>query len=180
MSPHLPDNVDPWRFADLEKHFSGQLPLDSFPRLRPSLADSAGMVDYVLEFRRGEQRRAYIQGAVKAELQIVCQRCLKPMPHPLDLRFEMVVVAGPEEADQLPAELDALLVEEEVMSPREVIEDEMILALPLVAMHRLEECSVQPEEMSSGVEPVIENKDSDKENPFAALAKLKTDLKQTD
>ena len=138
------------------------------------------MVDYVLEFRRGGQRRAYVRGTVKAELRIVCQRCLKPMHYPLDLNFEMVVVAGPEEADQLPEELDVLLVEGDVAYPKEVIEDEMILALPLVAMHGREECSAHPDERPSGVEPVIENKGSDKESPFAVLAKLKTDLKQTD
>ena len=49
------------------------------------------------------------------------------------------------------------------------ITDEVIINLPLVALHEVEDCSVNPNEMSFGeIEPADEQP-----NPFAALSELK-------
>lgn len=177
MSPHLPESVDPWRSADLQRCFSGQLALDIFPRLGASLAGAEGVVDYSLAFKRRGRRRATINGSLSAQLMIVCQRCMNPMQYPLDVSFELVVADGPEEARLLADELELLVVEDDSVSPLDIIEDELLLALPFVSMHRPEECSIQPENMVIGDEIAPEQEDSERENPFAVLAQLKSDLK---
>jgi uncharacterized protein len=179
MSPRLPEFVDPWRSADLQKCFSGQLALSVFPRLGSSLTRSKGMVQYSIEFKRVTRRRIAISGMLVSQLNIECQRCMGSMEYPLDVSFELIVTAGPEEAKLLPDDVDSLVVfEEEGVNPLEILEDELILALPLVAMHELEACEVEPEVIAVGDETVVEPKDSEKESPFAVLAQLKSNLKQ--
>ena len=181
MSPRLPESVDPWRSADLQKRFSGQLTPSMFPRLNASLADSKGSVDYLLAFSRRTRRRVIISGTLSAQLTIECQRCMSPMQYPLNTSFELIVTAGYEEAKLLPDDVDSLVVEEdESVSPLDILEDELILALPLVAMHKLDECGVGSDDMAVGDEIVPEAEDSGDENPFAVLAQLKSNSKQTD
>lgn len=178
MSPRLPKSVDPWRSADLQKRFSGQLSLSIFPRLGSSLTSAKGMVHYSLEFKRVTRRRIAISGTLTSQLNIECQRCMGPMECPLDVSFELIVTAGPKEASLLPDDVDSLVVfEDEGVSPLGILEDELILALPLVAMHKLDECEVEPEAMAVGDEIVVEPKDSEEESPFAVLAQLKSNLK---
>ncbi len=178
MSPRLPESVDPWRSADLQKCFTGQLELSLFPRLASSLTGSEGTVCYSLAFRRVTRRRIAISGTLNTQLSVECQRCMGPMDYPLDVSFELVVTAGPEEAKLLPDEVDSLVVfEEEGVSPLAILEDELILALPLVAMHRLEACNTGPEAMAVGDEIVIEDEDTKEESPFAVLAQLKRNSK---
>ena len=180
MSPHLPESVDPWRSADLQRCFSGQLTLDMFPRLGRGLTSSNGVVDYSLKFSNGARRRATINGTLSARLMIECQRCMKPMQYPLEVTFKLVVTAGAEEAKKLPDEVDSLVVEDERINLLEIIEDEMILALPFVAMHRADECGVRPDDLAIDDEIVPEQEDSEEKNPFAVLAQLKSNSKQTD
>ena len=180
MSPRLPESVDPWRSADLQKRFSGQLALSMFPRLASSLTSSKGVVDYSLEFKRITRRRVAISGTLRSQLSIECQRCMGPMQYPLDVSFELVVTGGLEEAKLLAESVDSLVVvEDEGVSPLDILEDELILVLPLVAMHSEDECEVKPEEMAVGDEIVVEEEASEEESPFAVLAQLKSDLKQT-
>jgi len=178
MSPRLPESVDPWRSADLQKCFTGRLVLSQFPRLASSLTSAEGTVCYSLQFKRVTRRRIAISGTLTSQVSIECQRCMEDMDYPLDVSFELIVTAGPEEAKLLPDEVDSLVVfEEEGVNPLEILEDELILALPLVARHRLEECNVGPEKMVVGDEIVVETEGVEEESPFAVLAQLKRNSK---
>jgi uncharacterized protein len=174
MSPRLPESVDPWRSANLQKRFSGQIPLIKFPRLESSLTSSEETVEYSLEFKRVMRRRVAISGTLSTRLNIECQRCMSPMQFPLVVEFELIVTAGPEEAKLLPDGVDSLVVlEDENVNPLEILEDELILALPLVAMHDLDACKAKPKIEAINDEIVFEEEEPEKENPFAILAQLK-------
>lgn len=173
MSKRFPDQLDPWHCADLGKEFSGQLPLDSLSRLSACLLKPSGVVDFELIFSRDPQRRAVLSGWLKTALSLECQRCLEEVVLPIEIRLSQVFVRGLDEAGLLPESLDPCLVEEEQVSFTDLIEDELLLALPQVAMHDSGICtaplSATPDEMP------IESSEQERENPFAVLAELKRD-----
>jgi uncharacterized protein len=171
MSQHLPDHFDPWRFTDLGKRIGGVYPLASLPRLRECLLDTAGEVAFDLEFFHDEQHRACVRGTVEATLVVECQRCLDAMSLSVQSNLSLAFVEGIDEAGMLPETLDPVLVENGQISLVDLIEDELLLALPQVVMHPMGECTSQIDEQPpSGDESV-------RENPFAVLADLKRDDK---
>ncbi|MCU7936328.1 MAG: DUF177 domain-containing protein [Candidatus Thiodiazotropha sp. (ex Dulcina madagascariensis)] len=175
MSKRFPDRLDPWRFADLGKEFGGELSLDVFPRLSACLLRPAGRVSFELIFGhdrdRDGQRRAVLNGWIRADLPLQCQRCLEEVVYPVDARLSVAFVRGPEEAEQLEESLDPCLVDGDQVVFRDLIEDELLLALPQVAMHDSGVCSASLEPAAD--EATIEDSEQRRDNPFAVLTELK-------
>ena len=173
MSTRFPDRLDPWRFADLGKEISGELPLEAFSRLSACLLKPAGNVSFKLTFGRDQERRAVLSGWIKAVLSLQCQRCLEEVNLPIDTHLSVVFVQGLDEAEMLPDKLDPCLVEDELVAFRDLLEDELLLVLPQVAMHDPGTCDAP----ASGVaeEVPIESSKQKRVNPFSALAELKRD-----
>jgi uncharacterized protein len=173
MSKRFPDWLDPWRFADLGKEIGGELPLDTFARLGACLLKPAGNVSFKLIFQRDRERRAILSGWIKAVLSLQCQRCLGEVNLPIDTSLSVAFVKGMDEAELLPEDLDPCLVEDDQVAFRDLLEDELLLALPQVAMHDPGTCHA-PVSGADGETP-IESSGQERENPFAALAELKRD-----
>jgi len=174
MSKRIPERLDPWRYADLGKSVSGVLRLDSLPRLGACLAASDGEVHFDVCFERDGERRAVMSGSIRAELVLQCQRCLEPLAYPVEVSVALAFVEGIEQAAQLPESLDPCLVEEGGISFKDLVEDELLLMLPQVAMHPQGRCASQSAE-TTRPEPALSDTQSSRKNPFAVLAELKND-----
>jgi uncharacterized protein len=178
MSQRIPDRLDPWRFADLGKVVSGAIRLDSLPRLSRCLLNAEGEVSFDLRFGRDSERRATLTGSIKADLVLECQRCLEAVTLPVKVDVSLAFVEGIEQAGQLPEALDPCLVEEGRVLFRDLIEDELLLMLPQVAMHETGACQVHLTDRHKAARDEAASVESDKrsgENPFAVLAELKDD-----
>ncbi|MCU7853465.1 MAG: DUF177 domain-containing protein [Candidatus Thiodiazotropha sp. (ex Monitilora ramsayi)] len=171
MSQRMPDRLDPWRFADLGKEISGQSPLDSLPRLSACLLDRAGEVAFDLHFQRDLQRRATLTGVISAVLVLECQRCLEAVDLPVETEMAIAFVEGYDQAAQLPEELDPCMVEDGQVQFMDLIEDELLLMLPQVAMHEPDVCQKPLTEMADE-KPAVQDAQTG-ENPFAVLSELK-------
>ena len=123
-----------------------------------------------LSFYVDPQKLVVMKGKVQIDIELECQRCNEPYKQTLECEFTYSPVANWDQADDLP----------EIYEPIEfnefgeidligTVEDELILALPLVPMHSSEHCEV------SAQEQVLANclKNWQKPNPFAVLANLK-------
>ncbi|MES9858009.1 MAG: YceD family protein [Sedimenticola sp.] len=175
MSSRLPDFVDPWRLANLGNQLSGSVGLGKLLRLADALVSAEGEAQFTLEFYRDEKRRARIKGDTQAQLVLECQRCLEQMTLPVDAEIDLAVIEVPDEAELLPVECDPVMVEEGRIRLLDVIEDELLLAIPQVPMHPLGTCPVELERLFSDGDFKDEQEESatDEANPFAALAGLK-------
>jgi uncharacterized protein len=177
FNERLPVHIDPFRMAESRRLFEGRIALAEMERLGELLQDSDGEVTVSLEFGTDNEGIRFLRGRIQAEVSLECQRCLETMRYPIDSEFALALVRNTVEAEALPSHYEPLLVEGEPLFLRDIIEDELLLALPIVAMHKQEECSVN---VSSGQEAGETRKDTGaavKENPFAVLADLKTDRK---
>lgn len=171
MLDRLPHLIDPVSFADKERTLQGQLPLSKLSRLADVLLDSSGSIEVDLSFSK-DKRLATVRGHLRGILVLECRTCLEALNFPVDVNVNLAVVRSLEQAERLSGEYEPLMLEEEKIPLHELVEDELLLALPAFPRHG-HDCL--PYKQTSGV---IESK-PDKEtqsvsnNPFSVLAKLK-------
>lgn len=174
MLSQLPERADPRRLCEQGKSYAGSVALKDFPRLTPLLASTEGEAAFTLEFDRDAERRLRIRGRVQASLQLQCQRCMADMTLTVDKRVQLSPVSGPREAENLPEDYDPLLLEEQLMQPLALVEDEFILAIPPAPRHPETQCGVRMADFRQEPEPEPDA-DVRSDNPFAVLAELKRD-----
>jgi uncharacterized protein len=134
--PHQPV-IDGFEFASAGAIQQGVWPLSDFQRLRDMLASDEGEVGYRVQGTRDEQGRPALHLRVEGTLQLRCQRCLEPLPFEVRVEDQLVLAATLNEIHAEPADAhapDRILAGRE-MPVRELIEDELILALPYAPRH---------------------------------------------
>ena len=167
MTQRLPELIDPFRLVRQNRILNGTLELRRMERLVPLLHSTDGVASVDLEFGTDDMGVACVLGHVQAELHFICQRCMQPMTQAVDAEVALGLVANRSEADKIAAHYEPLIVEQVPTPLLPIIEDELLLMVPIVALHEVGECEALPQ-LNSAVEPVAR-----RENPFAVLAKLK-------
>jgi uncharacterized protein len=168
-----PCRLDVEVFSNEAGDLAGRWPLRLFGRLAESFASPPADDDQVSWSVRGERRvlrggvpQAWLHLRASACLSLECQRCLKPVAVQIEVARDFLFVHGEEAAAQLDAETDDdVLAMPRVLDLRELVEDELLLEMPLVPRH--ESC---PEPLPV---PVDDEAPDEAPNPFAALAVLK-------
>lgn len=171
MLDRLPDFIDPIVFADRQRQLTGEIAINKLSRVGDVLCDDSGTIKVDLSFFK-KGRLAVIRGAVTAILQLECQSCLEAIDWPLDIEINLAVVNSLEQADLLAGEYEPLLLEEEKISLNQLIEDEILLALPDFPRHQQNCLNHQKAKVSDD----IKNNDKTQpnaNNPFSVLAQLK-------
>ncbi|KRE93782.1 DNA-binding protein [Frateuria sp. Soil773] len=153
------------------RSFAGALPVSAMPRLCEALAGTEGAVEYVLDFGRDEFGTAYLDVRVKAPLTMLCQRSLEPFVLPVAIESRLGLIRAEREEAALPPGSEPLLVGEDgKLNPAEVIEDELLLALPLVPV---DPDSALPDEVVGPGPEESSDGEGRSDNPFAVLRELK-------
>lgn len=171
MSERLPERVDPLRLARQGAILEGVLPLPPMHRLAEYLSSSSGDAKVELAFGLGEGAIGFLRGRAQAQLAVTCQRCLEPMPLEVDTRFAFGLVASEAAAERLGEGYEPLLVGDEPLRLSDLVEDELILALPIVALHDKQDCPAAERLEAAAPESEVQQ-DADS-NPFAVLEQLK-------
>ena len=148
----------------------GSLPVASMERLATLLEDNTGHARIELQFSHDEAHRRRIEGRILASVMLQCQRCLEPVAVELDEQVNLALVASEAIADKLPADIDPWLTDEEQLAPADLIEEQLILGLPIVASHT--RCELAIKQNNSKLPP--EDAAEPAQNPFAVLATLKS------
>ena len=141
---NLPESIRPLELVRAGARIAGDMEIAGMQRLAGRLAGSAGTVHAELRFGRDAGNVRYVRGRVRASLDLTCQRCLETLRFPVDIAVSLGIIGAAGEAESLPGEYDPLLLDEsETVSLGDLIEDELILALPIVARHARGECGMQ-------------------------------------
>jgi uncharacterized protein len=181
MKPGTKDKTPDPRALDLRgacadaQQLDGRLALASLERLLPSLAavpaDDAVAWQAQAEERpvTGGEAERWLRLRARATVPLQCQRCLGLLAQPLEIDRRFRFVAGEEEAERLDeASDDDVLALQPRLDLLGLLEDELILALPLVPRHE----GACPEPLSAAAEPAA-GLDAGRPHPFAALAALR-------
>ena len=166
MSADLPPSVDAWRAVSARRVFEGKVALGAFARLRDSLADTDGECSFSLKFGRDGFGVATVEVVAEAGLPLVCQRSLQRFLLPVHVRQTLGLIRNEAEEDALPPDVEPVLVGADgELTLLDLVEDELILALPVVPL--------SADTMGEPLPAPADDADEPKINPFAALAALK-------
>jgi uncharacterized protein len=169
MSGALPPSLDLARAVRQTYGLQGSLLVKSMPRLTAALASDAGEVRVELEVGADLARRVTVTGSIDAELELQCQRCMEPVRLTVHATPYLAWVKSDEQLAALPEEYEPLLSANGSVDLRELVTEELLLALPLVPRHEGDAaCGGFTESAERPAEPGEVRK-----NPFAELAKLK-------
>ena len=170
MLARLPEYIDPLHLADKRGELKGQIPVSSLDRLADILFNDTGVVTVELFFGR-EGRLAKIEGQIEAVLELKCQNCLQAVQWTVKNDIKLGIVSSIDQADILPEDYEPLLVDEEKILLKDMIEDELLLVLPTFPKHQ-HNCLAQ-KTGNDKVDHSFNEQQSPTENPFSILAKLK-------
>jgi len=150
-------------------YFEGDIALSELTRLGELLyPGETGHEDRIIavkfEFVRNEFEIPMIEGQLQTSLELECQRCLQGLEISMELDFRLMIDADDELLRD--SSLDSLYSDDGYIDVFEVVEDELILAVPLVALHEDNACNAHW--------PASESEATAKDNPFAVLQQLKT------
>ena len=168
MPKQLPETTNFLKQAERNVTLEGVMPLAKLERLSEVLCGNSGELIAKLYFT---SNKGYLglHGKVDATLELTCQRCMEPMKHEVSGRFNLGLMTSEGFEDKLPPDVDPYLLEEDEQSVLDILEDELLLSVPIAAMHQ-QECSafLQKQNKERRVE-------KEKSNPFAVLKDLKID-----
>jgi uncharacterized protein len=173
MSGRLPETVQWDRLTESGETLRGAMALKGMTRLAGCLLDGEGSVDVELEFGIDAQNVKYLRGHLRTTPHLVCQRCLQPLSYLLDVDISLGLLLSEDEAERLPEAYDPYVFDHRSVELKTIIEDELMLALPLVPMHDAGRCRIDPayvaaDEPERAIEP-------GKRRPFAGLDALMKD-----
>lgn len=169
-SAPFPERVDVVKLFARNGSISAALPLARLKRLVASLADDSGQVAVELEFGHDEEGRQLLTGTLDSAVRVLCQRCLQEMDLDLHSDLHLLVLDSDEKVQELPETEDAVVMDESELDVAALIEDELILSLPLVPMHADPACN---EVFNALKQDSSAANGGDRSNPFAVLAGLK-------
>lgn len=150
--------IDGMQFARDREVVSGTLDLADLGRLAES-GCAAAEVRYEVGGGANAKGRPSLRIVAAGHLTLECQRCLGPVDLPLALQTELELATDPREVDAAEDDVDRVLATR-AMEVAGLVEDEILLALPMAPMH--ERC--EPADAAAGQQ---------ERSPFAALAGLR-------
>jgi uncharacterized protein len=171
MSSGLPEFLDLARVTRQPLEQAGRIRIGKMPRLCAVLSDNGGDARVRLQAQDDGSGRIIVQGEAQADLTLICQRCLQPMQQYVSAGFRLAWVRDEDTAAAMQTETcDPLLSADGRVRLAELVEDELLLALPIVALHELETCDAGSNLHDAHAEAPGTPA---KQNPFAVLEQLK-------
>ncbi len=172
----VPDHVDARKIFTKDAIITGILPVHKLHRLTQNLSNSEGVVRAELHFTTDEARRRIVSGVVKADVNAVCQRCLEALSISLEDTLNLAIVETEDHIRRLPAELDPWQCTDALLNLSDIIEEQLILCMPLVSYHPEGQCtgvadSIRAQRFSAENQPPADSHLTG--GPFAVLQNLK-------
>jgi len=179
----FPSQIEPFKWAEQGYTWSGTLPLSRFARIAReavgSIDDQLINIDCKLSMD-AYHRIVWLDGHVETKVPMECQRCLDPVEVPLVSDFHLALVDDESLIERLDEDADFIVLGEsesttkgDYLTPSTIdllalLEDELLLLLPLSPKHDACELKHQP-----AIQDIVEEK---RDNPFDVLASLKGKL----
>lgn len=156
--------IDTLDFARNGMSYDGKIALSELERLQDYLVGNCGELKYTISGIPGRNGKPILRVAVQGSINLRCQRCLGELRHVLDFQRDLLLARDEYELSQLDEDesADGILAIPD-MDVMALIEDEVILSLPISPRHGESECSIGTGSWSNAGEKPF----------FTALAQLK-------
>lgn len=159
---------DPARFCRDGLRLEGEAKVAELGRLAAVCADTSGELQWQVSGKIHESGHPVLELAVTGCINLICQRCLEVFPLALDASTAVVLAGSEEEADEVedglePDDPTEVIVGEKKMDVLVLVEDEVLLSLPLSPRHDI--CPATGASLKA----------VRRESPFAILGNLKAE-----
>jgi uncharacterized protein len=173
-SAPFPERIDAVKMFAREGTISAELPLARLQRLTGQLASNQGAVTVDLRFILDEEGRRVISGTLDTTVKVACQRCLQDMDLELHSEISLFAVDDEEAFQELRDDQDGVILPEDgLLDVQSLVEDELLLSLPMIPMHEDPACNATLNALRDS-----EAEAESRPNPFAVLAGLKAGTQQ--
>tara|TARA_R110001583_G_scaffold81253_2_gene216997 strand:+ start:27167 stop:27691 length:525 start_codon:yes stop_codon:yes gene_type:complete len=167
----LPISVDPVRAAQSGTELEALIQKALMRRLAESTISIQSDINTHFRFEIDRQKLRIFHGKASVAVELICQRCNEPMIYQCEAEFTYCPVHNQEQENNLPDVYEPIYYDENgEVNLHEIVEDELILTLPQIAKHAINDCVESKFELTFGE---IEEEEATRPNPFDALAQLK-------
>jgi uncharacterized protein len=129
--------IDGLQFARAELERRGVVGVECLPRLAQLQGSTAGL-EYHLRGGHAANGKPCLRLSVRGSVSLPCQRCLDPVQVPIAVDAELQLAESEREISVADDEIDRVMASRK-MDVAWLVEDEVILGLPMAARH--EECA---------------------------------------
>jgi len=162
--------IDGLQFARSSSELVGVIDATQLPRLAELQCRTPG-IRFRLRGGVNERGKPALDMALVAELELTCQRCMQPLAFALNTSVNLELSRNPAEIESAEDDVDRILAKRDT-DVAALVEDEAILALPMIPRH--EHCEAAPE----GARPSAIGVGVARASPFGALAALRQGRKK--
>ena len=144
MAQQIPVQFDPLALCrrDNRASFAGVIDVSRFDRLLTVLSEPSGEVFAEVDFAPMADGKPSANGRLRARLPIACQRCLEAVWLDIEATFRCGFATSEAVAARMPEDLDVLMLDEDGKTTlMELMEDELLLAMPVFPRHAEGGCS---------------------------------------
>ncbi|MFK8013350.1 MAG: DUF177 domain-containing protein [Marinicellaceae bacterium] len=159
----LPEKFALDKAVNGQRRYQGTIEIQHMKRLTEMLADTSGEVDFSIQFERAARLLGKARVKVKTELALMCTISNKKFMFPVEIDSMIGFIDDLTYEDLLDVDMEASWVEEGMINPLEIIEDELILAVPDAPFNESHEDDEFDEAILTEEKP----------NPFSVLKNLK-------
>jgi len=165
----LPITIDPKRSAQRRLVCEGHFELSGMNRLLAVCDNSSEQVNVSVSFNMDERGLIILSGTGSVLVTLTCQRCTEAFEQLLEVKFTFSPVKNEDEEAELPSYYDAIELDENgEINLLELVEDELLLAIPLIPRHPIKDCKAPADSVWGELPEELE-----KPNPFGVLKQLK-------
>ncbi|HEY2865436.1 MAG TPA: YceD family protein [Casimicrobiaceae bacterium] len=169
MSTRTKDDRAHGRFDAFElsaegAELAGEMDARDLSRVSDQLAEGSDAVPVAWRISGGRDGlgRPSLTVGIDGTVPLVCQRCLQPFGARVTQQTDLLLARDEAELARLDADETEVVLAKAALDPRSLVEDELLLSLPLSPRHGEDECPAAGRPMKD-----------DARSPFAGLARLK-------
>lgn len=167
MPVSIPEIINPIHLAEKQRFFEGELLLSKLVRLSVKVKNPEERLFFQLDFSK-IGKLLVIKGFIQAKIQLQCQSCLQIVDVEVNSDVNLAIVQSDEAAALIPESYEVLLCNEEKMAFSDIIEDEVLLALPTIPRHQYPCFEGKQAEIS-----IESDRQSKADSPFSVLQNFK-------
>tara|TARA_B110000008_G_C16930106_1_gene548349 strand:+ start:1216 stop:1737 length:522 start_codon:yes stop_codon:yes gene_type:complete len=160
----IPGKINFYNFAKKEVSLNGNYKISELSRLSEISSNKNDKVEVDLNFHLENGKIPCVEGIIKLKLVLDCQRCLDNLEVDLKVTFGIAFTRNESQTDSLNDKFEIYLIEEEELDAKNLITDEILLAIPMAPSHDFD-CGLKTDK-GDIVEEI-------RKHPFDALKKIK-------
>jgi len=165
----LPAQIDPRKLALQGIILEGEIAVSDLSRLGTSVSAVSDALKLSLQFAMDESRQPIATGEASVFVDVICQRCLDRVNVELKAEIALQVVWSEDQIANVAPNYEPWIVVDKLADLYAVVEDEVLLVLPIVNYHRMGDCTGDAffEEVDAKCEEAVVD------SPFSVLKQLK-------